>query len=229
MKNKLMIIVLAFLMIACKPELKKVVYYESVNGKIFTLAAYENIKIKMLERGEIKENFLSTEERNDSTLISFDTYVKSDRVNPYKHIDKWLGKELPLEKLKNINGNEFTLESLNGKPTLVNFWFVNCLPCIEEMPQLNRLKENYGDRVNFLAVTFNTKSKVDDFLLRTTFNFTHVVDAKFEMDKLDNKSYPLNIYLDRNGIIKSYQGFLSEELNVGMNKELEKLLEPTKV
>ena len=224
-----MIIVLVFLMIACKPELKKAVYYESVNGKIFTLAAYENIKIKMLERGEIKENFLSTEERNDSTLISFDTYVKSDRVNPYKHIDKWLGKELPLEKLKNINGNEFTLESLNGKPTLVNFWFVNCLPCIEEMPQLNRLKENYGDRVNFLAVTFNTKSKVDDFLLRTTFNFTHVVDAKFEMDKLDNKSYPLNIYLDRNGIIKSYQGFLSEELNVGMNKELEKLLEPTKV
>ena len=44
------------------------------------------------------------------------------------------------------------------------------------------------------------------------------------MDKLNNKSYPLNIYLDKDGIIQSYQGFLSKDLDSGMNKELEKLL-----
>ncbi len=41
--------------------------------------------------------------------------------------------------------------------------------------------------------------------------------------KINNKSYPLNIYLDKDGIIKSYGGFVSSDNN-GINKDIEKLL-----
>ena len=214
------IILSTALLFSCKKE--KETFYQAPNGKIFTSTEYGAVKVKMSERGEIQEEILSTTERNDSIIKLFKTTVKE--VNPYAEMDNFIGKKLPFENLRDINGNEFNIESLKGKPTLVNLWFVNCAPCIEEMPQLNELKKHYGKSVNFLAVTFNNKKKVDDFLLKKTFNFTHIVDAQIEIDKLNNDSYPLNIYLDKDGIIQSYQGFLSKDLNGGKNKELEKLL-----
>ena len=222
MKKNILIILSIISLFSCKTEKQKETYFQAPNGKIFTSGKYEEIKIKLSERGEINEEILSTIERNDSIIKLFKTTVKE--VNPYAELENFIGKKLPFENLIEINGDEFNLESLNGKPTLVNLWFVNCPPCIEEMPYLNKLKENYGDKVNFLAITFNKKKKVDDFLLKRTFNFTHIIDARVEMDKLNNNSYPLNIYLDKDGIIQSYQGFLSKDLDSGMNKELEKLL-----
>lgn len=222
MKKTILIIISLTLLFSCKNKSEKEIFYQAPNNKIFTATEYEEIKVKMSERGEIQENILSTIERNDSIIKFFETKVKEE--NPYGEIDKFIGKKLPFENLIDINGNEFNLESLYGKPTLVNLWFVNCPPCIEEMPQLNTLKNYYGEKVNFLAVTFNEKEKVQEFLLKKRFDFTHIVDAKTEIDKLNNKAYPLNIYLDKNGIIQSYQGFLSKDLENEKNKELEKLL-----
>jgi thiol-disulfide isomerase/thioredoxin len=222
MKKTILITLSMISLLSCKAEKQKEIFYQAPNGKMFTSTEYEEVKVKMSERGEIQEEILSTTERNDSIIKLFKTTVKD--VNPYAEMDKFIEKKLPFKNLIDINGNEFDIESLNGKPTLVNLWFVNCPPCIEEMPQLNDLKKHYGERVNFLAVTFDNQKKVDDFLLKKTFDFTHIVDAQIEMDKLNTKSYPLNIYLDKDGIIQSYQGFLSKDLDGKKNKELENLL-----
>lgn len=222
MKKIILIILSIISLFSCKTEKEKETFYQAPNGKIFTSTEYEDVKVKMSARGEIQEEILSTTERNDSIIKFFKTTVKE--INPYAAMDNFIGKKLPFENLTDINGNKFSIKSLIGKPTLVNLWFVNCLPCIEEMPQLNDLKKHYGEKVNFLAVTFNDKKKVEEFLIKKTFDFTHIVDAQIEMDKLNNQSYPLNIYLDKEGIIQSYQGFLSKDLDGGKNKELEKLL-----
>ncbi len=224
MKKTILITLILISLISCKKEKQeeKEIFYQAPNGKIFTSEKYEEVKLKLSERGEVNEEILSTIERNDSIIKLFKTTVKE--VNPFAEMENFIGKKLPFENLKDINGNPFNMESLNGKPTLVNLWFVNCPPCIEEMPYLNELKAHYGDRVNFVAVTFDKKKKVDDFLSNRTFDFTHIIDAQVAMDNLKNKSYPLNIYLDKNGIIKSYEGFLTKDLDNGMNKELENLL-----
>jgi thiol-disulfide isomerase/thioredoxin len=209
-------------LLSCKTEQKKEIFYQAPNGKIFSSEKYEEVKLKLSQRGAIHEAILSTVERNDSIINLFETTVKE--VNPYSEMENFIGKKLPFENLMDIDGDTLNIESLNGKPTLVNLWFVNCPPCVEEIPHLNELKEHYGDRVNFLAVTFDKKKQVEDFLLNRTFHFTHSIDAQIEMDKLNTKSYPLNIYLDKNGIIQSYQGSLSKDLDRGMKKELDKLL-----
>ncbi len=65
-----------------------------------------------------------------------------------------------------------------NKPTLVNIWFESCSPCKGELPALNLFEEKYHDKINFVSITFESKEKVEKFLKKNTFNFTHIEDSK---------------------------------------------------
>ncbi len=65
----------------------------------------------------------------------FDIVYKQDTLLLF------LDRKLPDFKLKDLNGKTFTASQLIGKPTLIDFWAINCRGCIVEMPQLNKLKE----------------------------------------------------------------------------------------
>jgi thiol-disulfide isomerase/thioredoxin len=43
------------------------------------------------------------------------------------------------------DGMPASLEELRGKVVLLNFWGTWCAPCISEIPELNRLQEDYED------------------------------------------------------------------------------------
>ena len=58
-------------------------------------------------------------------------------------IGKFLGGER--------NGEWFRLNRAPAQPTLVNFFWVDCLPCAEELPELAQLERQFP-RVRFLAV-----------------------------------------------------------------------------
>lgn len=109
-------------------------------------------------------------------------------------------------KLRNLEDQEIGLQSFQGKPTLINFWFTNCPPCIKEIPLFNSLKEKYGDEFNFIAITFDTKEKVKGFLLKKPFDFDQLVDAKTYIDLLDIRMYPVTAFLDSKGHLKFADG-----------------------
>src|ERR1035437_8988570 len=41
-------------------------------------------------------------------------------------------------KLKDLNGNEFSLSDLKGKNVFLNFWATWCPPCKAEMPEIEK-------------------------------------------------------------------------------------------
>ena len=45
-----------------------------------------------------------------------------------------------------------TLQALQGKPVVVNYWATWCIPCREEMPRLAAAAAKYGDSVHFLGI-----------------------------------------------------------------------------
>lgn len=115
---------------------------------------------------------------------------------------KFEEKELPYFSLKTLMGETLNSDQLKRKPTMINFWYTKCVPCIQEMPYLNELKKKYKDQVNFIAITFDKKDKVNAFLEKRDFDFSHVIDAKDYINKLELKVYPMNLFLDKNGVLK---------------------------
>ena len=112
------------------------------------------------------------------------------------------GNEFPNFKLELLNGGNFSSDSFKGKVTFINLWFTACIPCVEEMPALNKLVEAYKDKVQFLSITFDKIEKVQIFLKKNEFNFKHLINAQeFIKDELKNNSFPKNIIIDKTGKI----------------------------
>ncbi len=57
-----------------------------------------------------------------------------------------------------LSEETFTLSQQIGKVCIVNFWETWCQACIEELPHFNRIQEEYGDKVEVVAVVGKTST-----------------------------------------------------------------------
>ncbi len=66
-----------------------------------------------------------------------------------------LGKPFPDFTVTDIDGNTFTLsEALKDhEAVLINFWATWCGPCRSEFPEINKVYEEYKDKVAFIALS----------------------------------------------------------------------------
>lgn len=101
-----------------------------------------------------------------------------------------------------LDGNSFKLSDLQGQVVVLNFWFTKCGPCVQEMPELNKLTEDFKDKdVKFLAITFNKKELVDQFLEDTDFDYTIIPNANDVITMYRVQSYPTSIVINKKGEI----------------------------
>lgn len=233
-KKNLIIISLSTILLSCgknKPDIissinvdmSKNNYYKNGNGKILDSITYLLKRKTQLEKlKKISSSFRLYEklekeyERNDSVVYSY-FWNFSDNIEGAIEEEKKKMKNLdttyPIKNSKTLNGKIINIEDLKGKPTLVNLWFIGCKPCIEEMPILNKLKLEYTDRFNFLSVTPEKSEDVKEFLKTTKFNFQHIIDAKNLTTELGFNGFPVNLFLDKNGIIKKIEGNIPYKKN----------------
>jgi len=55
-----------------------------------------------------------------------------------------------------MNEKTYSLSSLKGKIFVINFWFLECKPCVIEIPELNKIVEKHkSEEVLFLAFAMN--------------------------------------------------------------------------
>jgi len=106
---------------------------------------------------------------------------------------------------KTISGNTITMKELKDKVVVINFWFIDCHPCIAELPALNKLVEDYRDKnVVFLAITYETLKRLnEDFFPKYKFDFTIMPDAKAVTHMFNASGYPTTYIVDKKGIINT--------------------------
>ena len=51
-----------------------------------------------------------------------------------------------------LDGSQSSIAAYRGKPLVVNFYASTCGPCVQEMPALQRLHEQLGEKVAFLGL-----------------------------------------------------------------------------
>lgn len=121
-----------------------------------------------------------------------------------------VGSELPKFKMVDINGREWDAKNLRDKIVVLNFWFVECKPCIAEMPALNKLVAKYSndDRVVFLSVANSDKEKIQKFLSDREFKYNHIAQEQAEKYLNDWKVslYPQNVVVNRGKVAFSLAG-----------------------
>jgi|GEM_PF-1757262 len=114
----------------------------------------------------------------------------------------FLNQPIPAIELVDIYGKKFDATAASEKVLFINFWFTRCPPCIVEMPYLNELQEIYADQeVVFLSFAPEQTMEINRFLERFEFNFRHFPGA-LNFIKPFGMSYPKNILVDKNGIIR---------------------------
>lgn len=112
-----------------------------------------------------------------------------------------LGAQLPDFTAKTIEGKEISKTYFQGKVSIINFWFIGCHPCEDEMPVFNQLVEKYKDRsVNFLALSRNSPEDVQEFLVTNPFNVDHIAYADPFIVGIFHAAwgYPITMVADQN-------------------------------
>lgn len=84
---------------------------------------------------------------------------------------------MPDLRLPTLNGEPFDSSTLEGRPTVVNFWATWCVPCLEEHRLLQSAARYYGKDVDFIGVVYqDERSRAQDYLARSGNQFTQLWD-----------------------------------------------------
>ncbi len=79
--------------------------------------------------------------------------------------------------LSDLDGKPWTLKSLHGKVVLINFWATWCPPCRKEMPDLERLYQQFREKgLVILAISDEGAGKVKPFIADKGFSYTILLD-----------------------------------------------------
>jgi peroxiredoxin len=152
--------------------------------------------------------------------LQFITYAQDDSAsklmeqinNNANVVNKLLNQKLPSFTLTTLDGKILTDKDLEGKVSVINFWFIACEKCRDEMPFFNELKGEFKSQdINFIAITFDDSAKVAHFLKRNDFNFTHLIYARDYTTKIRIQNYPRTFLVDKRLQIKKILKFMKED------------------
>jgi thiol-disulfide isomerase/thioredoxin len=240
MRNKTRIFIV-FLLTCLSCQQKNTIFYKDYfSGTIYTKSEYlahKQAKSSLLKvtNASLKEYIIEEYESKDSIIHIFklNTIRRTTTIGlktNKEEIYELKGSEFPAEKLKLLNGTYYDFGQANNKPTFINIWYTTCKPCVAEINFFNKIKEEYKDRINFVAITFESKDVVEKFLKKKPFNFTQIIESREFLHKLGVKMYPKSIFIDTENIVKEVKGALimnqanSEFHKIEFKKYLDKLL-----
>ena len=139
---------------------------------------------------------------------------------------KVVGNQIATEwQAVSITGEDISSESSRGKVALIVYWATWCAPCLEEIPALIALRDEFGRQdVDIIGVSLDQASKdIDTFVSDREINY----EIGRNTDSLDKAFGPIRyiptiVVLDRNGKVQQrYTGLVGKNV---LQDQIETLL-----
>ncbi|HVC96256.1 MAG TPA: TlpA disulfide reductase family protein [Pirellulales bacterium] len=127
-----------------------------------------------------------------------------------------------------LDGGEFSLKSYRGKQVvMLDFWATWCGPCVQEMPILAKVADDYRDK-GVALVCVNQRESASDiraFLDREKLNVTVGLDS----DGTAGQAYgangiPMLVIVDKQGIVRRVHVGYSPGIEATLKADLDALL-----
>ena len=151
---------------------------------------------------------------NPDAVVDYETAIKNCKMDTLRYeglngpmesyiwsFEGLVGANLPEFTAKTIEGKDINSKYFQGKVSIINFWFIGCHPCEEEMPVFNQLVEKYkNSKVNFLALSRNHALDIEEFVRDKPFNVDHIADGSSIIEDIFHGrwGYPITIVADQN-------------------------------
>lgn len=163
--------------------------------------------------------FLTAQTHND-TLRLRQLYGETEAFDAAIKQQALIGTDAPFILATTPDNDEYTSNNLSDKVVLVHFWFLTCGGCLKENPILNKINDTLKINYHFKILAFanNTNEELRHFLIRDSLYFGNswqtikkhpklhfpiIADANEQVfNDFRGWSYPANILIDRNGIIR---------------------------
>ena len=104
-------------------------------------------------------------------------------------------------KVVSVAGIERQSAVGQGNVTFISYWATWCPPCIAELPSIEALYKDYGNKVDFLLITNESPEVVTKFLEKKSLNIPAVLPRMETPEVLFESSIPTNYLIDRKGNI----------------------------
>jgi peroxiredoxin len=107
--------------------------------------------------------------------------------------------------LKTLGGESVTLNQTRGKVVVLDFWATWCPPCREELPYIEKLREEFAGQVQFFGVNDEESGTVKDFLRKQAYDLTVLMDGKKQVHREYGVSaIPTMFIIDKQGVIREH-------------------------
>ncbi len=142
-------------------------------------------------------------------------FAASFGSDPHAVRSPLVGREAPPFDLVALDGSRISLESLRGRPVVINFWATWCEPCKQEHGVLHQASRLWGDRVQFVGVVYDDeKPKIEAFLRRYGSGYPALIDDGGKAAiAYGVTGVPETFFVDAEGrVVSKYNGPLSPDL-----------------
>lgn len=120
--------------------------------------------------------------------------------------------------LNEIDGSPMTFSDLKGKVVYLNFFTSWCPPCKEELPDILKLQQTYGEELAVVLIHVpdrDTEDAARKYLKDNGLDSLRMVEDKdFLLTSFYQlEGYPLSVFIDKDGYLAAYQsGGLTYEM-----------------
>ena len=201
---------------------------KDTSGKVLTLAERKEI----MARGRYALRVEKPNSPNSAIIIRELSDAENQRrmeANPYKPQASGFfvtGRKPSSFSARDINGNKYKLKDLEGKVVVLNFWFINCGPCRKEIPELNKIVEEYKDSSNivFLAVALDDQDEVKNFAEKMPFNYQLIANGRYIAQNYGINIYPTHAVLDKEGKVLFHTSGFGPATSMWLRKTIEEAI-----